>query len=134
MKENKMNLIESFKERLPDSYIELIKSNMESPSELNSSHFMPIESELMSIFDWEYSNEGYGFWNEVHLYLIGLGDLPPAPVELEYGRDTIFYSEKHLHVMNVGGTGICIKYDVEPSNFRNDLKEDLREKVLSILN
>lgn len=134
MKESKMNLIESFRERLPDSYIELIKSNMESPLELNSIHFMPIESELMSIFDWETSNEGYRFWNEVHLYLIHLGDLPPIPIDIEYAKDTIFYCDKSIHIMNLSGVGMCIKYDILIKDFKNDLNEDLREKVLSMLN
>lgn len=134
MKENKMNLIESLKEKLPDPYIELIKSNMDSPLELNSTHFMPIESELMSIFDWETSNEGYGFWNEVHLYLIDLGDLPPIPIEIEYAKDTVLYADQHIHVMNLAGVGMCVKYNVLIKDFKHDLDDSLKEKVLSILN
>ena len=42
-----MNLKESFKLKLPDTYVSLIENNMDNPGELNVSHFMPVESELM---------------------------------------------------------------------------------------
>ena len=134
MNESTMSLIESLRERLPESFVSLIKANMDCPEELEIPHFMPIESELMSLFDWESSNEGYDFWNEVHMYLIDIGDIPLLPIEIEYKRDTLFYTYSSLHIMNLADTGLCIKYDVKPGEFDDSLNEELKEKVLSILN
>ena len=130
-----MNLIDSLRERLPERYIELIMDNMDNPKDINSSHFMPIESELMSLFPWELSNEGYEFWNSVHLFLINItGELPFIPIEIEYAPDTIMYSETQVHIMNLAGQGLCIKFNNDSDNPMSNITPQLREKILGILN
>jgi hypothetical protein len=135
MKENKMNLKESFKLKLPDTYVSLIENNMDNPEELNVSHFMPVESELMSVFDWEASLEGYEFWNEVHLYLIGLtNELPSIPIYMDYKPSEVMYAESSIHIMNISNTGVCVKYDCPIQEGWSSINEDLKEKVLALLN
>jgi hypothetical protein len=131
-----MTLIKSFSEKLPGRYVDLISGNMDNPKDLDASHYMPIESELMSIFDWEISNEGYDFWNEVHLFLVGVtSELPLIPVDIYYAPDTVLYSQDGIHIMNIADQGMCIR-------FKNNTEEDslegvtieIKEKVLAILN
>lgn len=130
-----MNLMESLRERLPYRYIELIMGNMDNPKDINSSHFMPIESELMSLFQWELSNEGYEFWNSVHLFLINItGELPFIPIDVDYAPDTLFYSENQIHVMNLAGQGLSVKFSNDSDNPLSDITPELREKILGILN
>jgi len=134
MKENNMSLINSLKEKLPYRYVELILDNMDDPEQINSSHFMPIESELMSLFPWELSNEGYDFWNEVHLFLIELGDLPFIPIDIDYKEDTMFYADGSVHIMNLANAGLCIKFKIEGADSVESITPELKEKVLGILN
>ena len=127
-----MNLIDSFRERLPNKYVDLIVNNSDDPDGLNSYHFLPIESELMSLFDWHESNEGYEFWNEVHLFLIGItNSLPVLPIDISYKPDTIFLCDDHLYIMNIGGTGACLRY---PSKHIKPLSKGVKEKIFSFLN
>ena len=135
MKESEMNLRESFNDRLPVSYVELIERNMESPGELDIFHFMPVESELMSVFDWEDSIEGYDFWNEVHLYLVGLSnELPSIPITIDYKPSEIMYAKQHIYVMNISDTGVCIKYECPINCGWDSINQELKEKVLAFLN
>lgn len=130
-----MNLRESFKNKLPSKYVSLIERNMEDPQELDISHFMPIESELMSVFDWEESIEGYDFWNEVHLYLSGLcNELPLIPITIDYKSSEVLYADSSIHVMNISNTGVCVKYECPIQEGWSSINDDLKEKVLSILN
>lgn len=129
-----MSLINSLKEKLPYRYVELILDNMDDPEEINSSHFMPIESEIMSLFCWEASNEGYDFWNEVHLFLIDLGNLPVIPIDIYYKEDTMFYANDSVHIMNLANAGLCVKFKIEGPDSVESITPELREKVLGILN
>ncbi len=134
MKDKNMILIDSLSKKLPDKYIRLISSNMDDPDELNTHHFMPVESELMSLFDWEHSNEGYGFWNEVHLYMIELGDLPMLPVDISYDADTVMYSQGSIYIMNLSGSGASIRYECPIDDGWENLSDELKESVLGFLN
>lgn len=135
MKENRMSLIDSFREKLPDRYVDLIIGNLDDPEDINSSHFLPIESELMSLFPWELSNEGYHFWNEVHLFLIGISDeLPFIPIDVYYAPDTVLYSKKGIHIMNVGNNGMCVRFDNSSGSDMEGITAHLKDKLLGILN
>ncbi len=132
-----MTLINSFNERLPGRYVGLICGNMDDPKDLDTSHYMPIESELMSIFDWDLSNEGYEFWNEVHLFLVGItSELPFIPIEVYYAPDTLLYCQDGVHIMNVADQGMCIRFKngTEEEGSLEDVNLRIKEKILGILN
>ena len=133
-----MNLRQSFIQRLPHKYVDLIERNLDMsdyPDMLDTTHFMPIESELMQLFQWEESIEGYDFWNEVHLYLVGLtSELPEIPIYMGYRTSEIMYANSHIYVMNVSNTGVCIKYKSPIEEGWSSINRELEEKVLSFLN
>jgi hypothetical protein len=66
----------------------------------------------MTLFDWEQSREGYDFWDQVYLYLLGESELPQLPIDIIYTPSTVLVMKDGMYVMNSGGSGISIRYEI----------------------
>jgi len=78
-----MTVLELLVDSLPDKYIEAVINNVKDKSSLHQ-EADNISMELMSLFDWETSREGYDFWEEVLEAILVSGELPPIPLTIGY--------------------------------------------------
>lgn len=128
-----MTVLELLLDNLPDEYVDCVINNLEDRSVL-SEDASCIQSELMVLFNWKDSREGYEFWSQVYNYVLGEDNyLPPIPIDIKYKPSTVIIANSSLFMMNAVSTGLNIKYDID---FR-DLKkaeDKIQEQVLSWLN
>ena len=127
-----MTVLELLVDHLPDKYIEAVINNVKDKSSLHQ-EAGNIAIELMSLFDWQLSREGYDFWEEVVEALLVSGKLPPIPITIEYGPSTMFYCENKILLMNVGDTGINVSFNMERDAIKH-LEGERKEKVLAFIN
>lgn len=127
-----MKILELLTNYLPDEYVDCIVNNLEDFNVLNDEGFS-IEAELMSLFDWVESREGYEFWNQVFHYVIGEAELPPLPIEIIYKPSLIITMKDGMYIMNAGGTDLNVRYKVIMKDLpKAELKA--QEQVLMWLN
>jgi hypothetical protein len=127
-----MTVLELLVDSLPDKYIEAVINNVKDKSSLQQ-EADNISMELMSLFDWETSREGYDFWEEVLEAILVSGELPPIPLTIGYGPSTMFYCENKILLMNVGDTGIHVSFNMERDAIKH-LEGERKEKVLAFIN
>lgn len=128
-----MKIIDLLLERLPNNYVELIINNMDDFNVAYKEEGTLASVELMTLFDWNESREGYDFWNRVYLYLVGESELPQLPIEIKYKPSSVLMMRDGMYVMNTGGSGLNIKYDVIIHELKNS-NAKAREQVLLWLN
>jgi hypothetical protein len=128
-----MKIIDLLLERLPNNYVELIINNMDDFNVAYKEEGTLASVELMTLFDWNESREGYDFWNRVYLYLVGESELPQLPIEIKYKPSSVLMMRDGMYVMNTGGSGLNIKYDVIMHELKNS-NAKAREQVLLWLN
>ena len=87
----------------------------------------------MTLFDWVESREGYEFWNQVFHYILGESDLPSLPVDVDYKPSLVINMNDGMYIMNAGGTGLNIKYEVIMKDLHRAEKK-AQEQVLMWLN
>ena len=128
-----MKLLELLLDYLPDDYVDCVVNNLDDRSVLEDDAYS-IESEMMALFDWHNSTEGYDFWNDVFHYILGNGELPPLPIKIDYKPSCIVYVEEAMYMMNVANTGIHLKMDVDLKEMSKATNKNTSEIVYSWLN
>jgi hypothetical protein len=127
-----MTVIELLFEYLPERYIDAIVNNMNDRSQLYQ-EAGTFSSELMTLFDWESSKEGYEFWDEVLECALSNEELPEIPISIDYYPSTTFVCGKNLYVMNAAGTNINIVYDIKDWVIEK-MEPTKKEKILAFVN
>lgn len=127
-----MKVLDILLNNLPTKYVDLIINNLNDHTVLNEEG-TSITSELLVLFDWNESIEGYEFWDQVMDYLQGDAELPQLPIEIKYRTSTVITMSDGLYVMNAGDTGLNIKYDILMHELKNSTRK-VREQVLMWLN
>ena len=118
-----MKIIDILLQRLPEKYVDLIVSNMDDFNVAYNEEGTLASVELMTLFDWEQSREGYEFWDQVYLHLLGESELPQLPIDIIYTPSTILVMKDGMYVMNSGGSGISIKYEIIMHELKNSNKK-----------
>lgn len=127
-----MKVLDILLNNLPTKYVDLIINNLNDHTVLNEEG-TSITSELLVLFDWNESIEGYEFWDQVMDYLQGDAELPQLPIEIKYRTSTVITMSDGLYVMNAGDTGLHIKYDILMHELKNSTRK-VREQVLMWMN
>ena len=127
-----MKILDLLMNHLPNEYVDCIVNNLDDFRVLDDEGFS-IEAELMSLFDWVESREGYEFWNQVFHYVIGEADLPQLPIDIEYKPSLTMTMKDGMYVMNAGGTGLNIRYQIIMKDLPKADKK-AQEQVMSWLN
>jgi hypothetical protein len=110
-----MKVIELLKKKLPMEYVQAIVRNAERPSDLFE-EAEDIEVELMSLFDWSNTKEGFEFWSDVFNSVIEGTELPNfKKVSIVYLPGTVFFTKNHVMMYNIADMDINLKFDYEPS-------------------
>ena len=110
-----MKVIELLKKKLPIEYVQAIVRNAERPSDLFE-EAEDIEVELMSLFDWSNTKEGFEFWSDVFNSVIEGTKLPNIKkVSIIYLPGTVFFTKDHVMMYNIADMDINLKFDYEPS-------------------
>ena len=127
-----MKILDLLMNHLPNKYVDCIVNNLEDFNVLEDEGFS-IEAELMSLFDWTESREGYEFWNQVFHYVIGESELPSLPIEILYKPSLIVNMKDGMYIMNAGDTGLNVRYEVIMKDL-NKAELKAQEQVLMWLN
>jgi hypothetical protein len=127
-----MKILDLLMNHLPNEYVDCIVNNLDDFQVLEDEGFS-IEAELMSLFDWVESREGYEFWNQVFHYIIGEADLPQLPIDIKYKPSLTITMKDGMYVMNAGDTGLNIRYQVIMKDLPKAEKK-AQEQVMSWLN
>jgi hypothetical protein len=128
-----MTVLELLLDRLPTKYVDCVVNNLNDRKLLHQEAHC-IESEMMCLFDWSSSTEGYEFWDKVFHYILGEGSLPPLPINIDYKPSVMIYADDTMYVMNVGNTNINIKMEVDLKELNNATNEKTKDHVFSWLN
>jgi hypothetical protein len=128
-----MTVLELLLDNLPTRYVDAIVNNMFDRKSLYKEASC-IEAEMLTLFDWEQSKEGYDFWDKVLTAIIEHSVLPKLPIQIKYAPSTWIMSETYLYIMNSFDTGINVSFEVDFTALRKSQDSDKKEKILSILN
>jgi hypothetical protein len=110
-----MKVIELLKKKLPMEYVQAIVRNAERPSDLFE-EAEDIEVELMSLFDWSNTKEGFEFWSDVFNSVIEGTKLPNfKKVSIIYLPGTVFFTKNQVMMYNIADMDINLKFEYEPS-------------------
>ena len=89
-----MKVIDLLKKTLPKEYVDAIIGNIKMPSELYN-EAGDIETELISLFDWDLSNEGFDFWQNVFELILENKKLPKMnKARIDYLPGTIIFTRR----------------------------------------
>jgi hypothetical protein len=127
-----MKVLDILLKHLPTPYVDLIINNINDHTVLDDEG-TSITAELLVLFDWQQSTEGYEFWDQVMDYLQGDAELPQLPINIKYYTSSVIVMEDGLYVMNAGDTGLNIKYEILMHELKNSTRK-VREQVLMWLN
>jgi hypothetical protein len=128
-----MTVLELLLDYLPSDYVDCIVNNLEDRKVLEDDAYS-IEGEMMALFDWSASKEGYDFWNQVFHYVLGNSELPPLPIVIDYKPSSVIYADDVIYVMNVGSTNINIKMNVDLKELNKATNQKSKAEVYSWLN
>lgn len=110
-----MKVIDLLKKKLPMEYVQAIVRNTDKQSDLFE-EAEDIEVELMSLFDWSNSKEGFEFWAEVFNYILDGSKLPKfTRVDIQYLPGTTIFTKNQVMMFNIADMDINLKFDYEPS-------------------
>lgn len=136
-----MKVIDLLKQNLPKKYVDAVIKNVRDKAELNEDADS-LEMELLSLFDWDESPEGFEFWSEV-LNSVLMGDPLPDFKSIRYNSKKAFYidylpgttifTDGHIRIFNVSGVGIDIKLEYSSIMARDSFPE-VAEKYYSAVN
>lgn len=127
-----MKVLDMLMDYLPTEFVDLIINNLNDHSVLDEEG-TSITSELLCLFDWEQSVEGYDFWEQVMDYLQGDDELPQLPIDIIYKPSCVITMSDGMYVMNAGDTGLNIKYEILMHELKNSTRK-AQEQVLMWLN
>lgn len=128
-----MKVIDLLKKSLPKEYVDAIINNLKKPSELYN-EAGDIETELISLFDWDQSNEGFDFWQNVFELVLEKKKLPKMnKARIEYLPGTIIFTRNSILTMNVAGMDIKLNFDYTPEIIEF-MSETIEEKFYTWMN
>jgi hypothetical protein len=128
-----MTVLELLLDYLPTEYVDCIVNNLDDRKVLRDDAYS-IESEMMSLFDWGNSKEGYEFWNQVFHFVLGNSELPPLPIIIDYKPSCLIYADNVAYIMNVGNTNINLKMDISLKEMSKATNHKTISEVYSWLN
>lgn len=121
-----MKVIDLLKKKLPMEYVQAIVRNAERPSDLFEEG-EDLEVELLSLFDWSNTKEGFEFWSEVLSYITEGTKLPKFNrVNIVYLPGTVIFTKDQVMMFNIADMDINLKFDYDPSivNMMSPLVEE----------
>lgn len=127
-----MTVLELLIKYLPERYVDAVINNIEDKSSLYN-EASTFSAEIITLFDWEQSKEGYEFWDELLDSILTNQELPFLPISINYFPSTTFVCKKTVYVMNAADTNINLAFDFN----KNQLKEMdpyKKEKILAFIN
>ena len=128
-----MKVIDLLKKTLPKEYVDAVIGNLKKPSELYN-EAGDIESELLSLFDWDLSNEGFDFWQNVFELVLEKKKLPKMnKARIEYLPGTMIFTRNSILTMNVAGMDIKLNFDYTPEIIEF-MSETIEEKFYTWMN
>jgi hypothetical protein len=128
-----MTVLELLLNHLPSKYVDCIVNNINDRKVLHDEAHC-IESEMMCLFDWSSSIEGFEFWDKVFRFILGETSLPPLPIEINYKPSALIYADDVMYVMNAGGTNLNIKMDLDLKELNKATNEKTKDHVFAWLN
>jgi len=140
-----MRVIDLISKFLPIKYVKAIVANVENdkqrlyndidPEEVEKGEDMALvlAQELLHLFDWEETKEGYSFWEDVHVSIISDSELPQLPIEIYYHPNTTFFMKDKVYVMNSAGLDFNLKFGYS-SDEREAFDEDVKVKFYTWCN
>jgi hypothetical protein len=128
-----MTVLELLLNHLPTKYVDCVVNNLNDKKLLHQEANC-IESEMMCLFDWSASTEGYEFWDKVFRFILGETSLPPLPINIDYKSSTLIYADDTMYIMNAGDTNINIKMEVDLKVLYKATNQDTKDRVFSWLN
>jgi len=128
-----MTSLELLMKKLPFKYVALIIDNVQHKQLLNEEAYNVID-ELMTLFDWTHSREGYDFWYELTTVVSEGGPLPEPPMSIIYAPDTLFITKDEVISMNVGGSMMDARFGYSLKNIKKLDDQKTKEKFYSIMN
>ena len=127
-----MTILELLLDHLPGRYVDAIVNNLYD-NKILYRKADSIEVEMLVLFDWNQSREGYDFWEEVLECVINGDELPPIPIDINYQPNTIMLTKDQMFLMNSFGTGINVSFDVDYKNIHK-MDRDKKEKIYALVN
>jgi len=127
-----MSILELLIENLPQSYVDCVVNNLEDRSVLYEEGYS-FSSEIMILFDWHESREGYEFWQDVFDAVYNDEQLPLIPLDIVYKPSCVLVMKDGMYLMNVGDTGLNLRYEVLMKELPKSAKK-AQEQVYSWLN
>ncbi len=140
-----MRLIDLITKHLPYKYVKAIVSNVEEDKQRLYSNIeensydkgedttLFLAQELLNLFDWEESKEGYDFWEDVHISIISDAELPQLPIDVHYHPNTTLYMNGKIHVMNSAGLDFNLKFKFNIKD-SDGFEPHIKEKFLTWCN
>lgn len=109
-----MTILESLIDNLPTKYVNAIINNIKDKEIVNEKS-LDFAHDLMVIFDWEDSRQGYEFWENVLEAVLNNTNLPLLPAYVTLFPGTILAVNNVLLLMNIADTGLNIELGVDMS-------------------
>ena len=130
-----MKLIELLRKELPKFYFDAAINNISSDEmHILQNEAEDIQIELIALFDWDSSNEGYDFWSSVVECIekgINLPNIEKSKIEFAPG--TTIFSDNSVMIFNLEGADINIRYPYEYEELEN-IGGQILEKYKSWVN
>lgn len=130
-----MTILQLLKSKLPYRYVHAVLKNIDpqSKEDIVRQEAGSFESEMMVLFDWESSREGYDFWENVLESVIDGHELPPIPIDINYAPNTAIVTKSMLYVMNMEDQDVNYGFNIDLEKVEN-LPPQLKEKVYLFVN
>lgn len=129
-----MTILESLLNYLPTKYIDAIINNVRDRDNLQSPSLC-IAHDLMCLFDWDESKQGYQFWEKVLEAILEDKNLPMLPIPIDYIPGTILPVNDILLLMNIANTGLHIQLDIDLVQLSSKhIDQKKKEQIFSLLN
>lgn len=127
-----MTVLELLLDYLPERYVDAVIGNVRDRSSLTKSAGT-FSSELMTLFDWNESREGYEFWDELLECVLTNQELPELPITIFYLPSTTFVCSKTVYIMNAADTNINLAFDFDKKDLK-EMDQYKKEKILAFIN
>lgn len=127
-----MNILTVLLDNLPSKYVDLIVNNVKNNQDLLDES-VDIVVDMLSIFDFESSKEGYQFWEDVLDSITSGSKLPKIPIDISYPMSHKILNSNGLFIMNVGNSGLHISIPLDISRL-DEFEIEQKEFCLMSLN
>jgi len=118
-----MTVLELLKTKMSHEYIVAIIANMEDKTLLDEVSELPLADELEGLFDWDESNEGFSFWDEVYNAIMEGNQLPKIAFRATWYPNTYICTTTDSILLNANGSGKDLKVIVDMSERPSTLAE-----------